>query len=357
MTTTINRKRRISSTIAQAEPLGKEMNGKTRRMCAFLVVLTGFAVVASIFIGSRFIPIGQMLSALNGTGNQELHSIVWDLRMPRTFLAFAAGAALAVAGILAQAWTRNPLADPGFIGVTSGAAFAVALGSLTGLASGLGGMALLAFIGAGLAAGLVMMIARRTADPVTLILIGLGVDATLRAGTVLIGLFDTDVLDSMRHWVVGSTFGRGYDDVALAWGGLSIGLLLALLAARPLDLLAMGDDASLSLGGAPMLARQMSALGVVVLAGSATAAAGPIAFVGFAAPHLMRAILGPEIRRLILPSALLGGVLVLCADIVGRLVIRPGELEMSIVIAFIGAPLFIAVVRKRSGWGQTGGTV
>ena len=107
MTTTINRKRRISSTIAQAEPLGKEMNGKTRRMCAFLVVLTGFAVVASIFIGSRFIPIGQMLSALNGTGNQELHSIVWDLRMPRTFLAFAAGAALAVAGILAQAGFVN----------------------------------------------------------------------------------------------------------------------------------------------------------------------------------------------------------------------------------------------------------
>lgn len=327
---------------------------RMKRTIATLIAASVVVAIASLFVGSRSIPAAEVLEALRGTSKQELGSIIWDLRVPRTLLAFAVGSSLAVAGVLAQAWTRNPLADPGFIGITSGASFAVAFGSVVGVVTNVGSAASCALVGAALAAGLVMFIARRAPDPITLLLVGVGVDATLRSGTVLIGLFDTDVLDSMRHWVVGSTFGRGFSEIVLAWTGLVVGFVLALIAARPLDLLAFGDDASQALGGSPRLARLLSALGVVLLAGSATAAAGPVVFVGFAAPHVMRVVLGPQVTRLILPAALTGGIMVLAADIVGRLVLRPGELEMSIVIAILGAPLMIAVVRRRSSWQKVG---
>lgn len=326
-----------------------------RRAAAFavlgvLVCASGAAVAVSLFVGSRSVAPGELLSALGGAGSAEIRGIVWELRVPRTLLAWAVGAALAVAGVLAQSWTRNPLADPGFIGVTAGASFAVALGTVAGVAGTIGGTAALAFLGAAAAAFVVTAIARRSSSPLTLILIGVGVDAALRSAAMLIGLFDTDVLDAMRHWTVGSTFGRGYADAALAWLGLAVGATLAALAARPLDLLAMGEETSLALGGSPRLARALAALGVVVLAGSATAAAGPVVFVGFAAPHLLRPALGPQVTRLLAPSALLGGTIVLLADVIGRVVARPGELEMSIVVALIGAPVLITAVHRGAGW-------
>lgn len=315
-----------------------------------LIAASLAAAAMSIALGSRAVAPGELLAALGGSGSAEIRGIVWDLRLPRTLLAYAVGAALAVAGVLAQAWTRNPLADPGFIGVTAGASFAVALGTAVGVAGSLGGSAALAFAGAALAAALVTAVASRSRSPLTLILVGVAVDAALRSAAMLIGLFDTDVLDSMRHWTVGSTFGRGYAEAALAWLGLAAGCILAAVAARPLDLLAMGEEAALSLGASPRRARVCAALGVVVLAGSATAAAGPVVFVGFAAPHVLRRIVGPEVGRLIVPAALFGGTIVLVADILGRLVLRPGELEMSIVIALLGAPVLIAAVNRGAGW-------
>ncbi|WP_083428522.1 iron ABC transporter permease [Corynebacterium sp. NML140438] len=319
------------------------------RLLGFLVFASLAAAAASLFVGSRSVAPGELLAALGGAGNAEIESIVWDLRVPRTLLAYAVGAALAVAGVLAQSWTRNPLADPGFIGVTAGASFAVALGTVLGAAGTLGGRAALAFLGAAGAAFLVTVIARRSSSPLTLILIGVGVDTSLRSAAMLIGLYDTDVLDAMRHWTVGSTFGRSYADAALALAGLIVGIAIAGLAARPLDLLSMGEETSLALGGSPRLARTLAALGIVVLAGSATAAAGPVVFVGFAAPHLLRPVLGPQVTRLVAPSALLGGTIVLLADIIGRVVARPGELEMSIVVALVGAPVLIAAVHRGAG--------
>ncbi|MDY5786471.1 iron ABC transporter permease [Corynebacterium sp.] len=333
---------------------GRRAAGLT--VLSILVFASITALTASLFIGSRSVAPGELLAALGGGSNADIRGIVWDLRVPRTLLAYAVGAALAVAGLLAQSWTRNPLADPGFIGVTAGASFAVALGTVTGVSGTLGGTAALAFLGAAAAAFMVTTIAHRSSSPLTLILIGVGVDAALRAAAMLIGLFDTDVLDAMRHWTVGSTFGRGYADASLAWIGLAVGATLAALAARPLDLLSMGEETSLALGGSPRLARALAALGVVVLAGSATAAAGPVVFVGFAAPHLLRPTLGPQVTRLLLPSALLGGIIVLLADIIGRVVARPGELEMSIVVALIGAPVLIAAVRRGTGWRKGAGS-
>ena len=286
-----------------------------------LILASLVLAVASLTLGSRSIPPGEVIAALHGAGEQDIHDIVWNLRMPRTFLAYFAGAALAVAGVLAQSWTRNPLADPGFIGVTAGASFFVAIGTAIGIATSTGMRTTLALAGAGITTLLVLAVSRRFQDPLTLVLVGAGVSAALGSGAMIIGLYSTDVLDSMRRWTIGSTFGRGPEDVAIAGIGLVIGLACAAMAARPLDLLAMGEESSLALGGSPTTARVGAALSVVVLAGSATAATGPIAFVGFAIPHIVRRVVGPSVATMLLPSALLGGCAVLAADIIGRLIV------------------------------------
>ncbi|MEK0055127.1 FecCD family ABC transporter permease [Corynebacterium sp. KPL2825] len=319
-----------------------------------LILASLVLAAASLALGSRSIPPGEVIAALHGAGEQDIHDIVWNLRMPRTFLAYFAGAALAVAGVLAQSWTRNPLADPGFIGVTAGASFFVALGTAIGIATSTGMRTTLALAGAGITTLLVLAVSRRFQDPLTLILVGAGVSASLGSGAMIIGLYSTDVLDSMRRWTIGSTFGRGPEDVAIAGIGLVLGLACAAMAARPLDLLAMGEESSLALGGSPTTARVGAALSVVVLAGSATAATGPIAFVGFAIPHIVRRVVGPSVATMLLPSALLGGCAVLAADIIGRLIVGSSELEMSIVLAIVGAPFLIWGAHRGVGraWGQ-----
>ena len=318
-----------------------------------LILASLVLAVASLAVGSRSIPPGEVIAALHGAGEQDIHDIVWNLRMPRTFLAYFAGAALAVAGVLAQSWTRNPLADPGFIGVTAGASFFVAIGTAIGIATSTGMRTTLALAGAGITTLLVLAVSRRFQDPLTLVLVGAGVSAALGSGAMIIGLYSTDVLDSMRRWTIGSTFGRGPEDVAIAGIGLVIGLACAAMAARPLDLLAMGEESSLALGGSPTTARVGAALSVVVLAGSATAATGPIAFVGFAIPHIVRRVVGPSVATMLLPSALLGGCAVLAADIIGRLIVGNSELEMSIVLAVVGAPFLIWGAHR--GMGRTWG--
>ena len=329
--------------------------GKGRKTFLVALILASLALaVASLALGSRSIPPDEVIAALRGAGEQDIRDIVWNLRMPRTFLAYFAGAALAVAGVLAQSWTRNPLADPGFIGITAGASFFVALGTAIGIATSTGMRTTLALAGAGITTLLVLAVSRRFQDPLTLILVGAGVSAALGSGAVIIGLYSTDVLDSMRRWTIGSTFGRGPEDVAIAGIGLLIGLACAAMAARPLDLLAMGEESSLALGGSPTTARVGAALSVVVLAGSATAATGPIAFVGFAIPHIVRRAVGPSVATMILPSALLGGCAVLAADIIGRLIVGNSELEMSIVLAIVGAPFLIWGAHRGVGrsWGD-----
>lgn len=260
-----------------------------------LVVVSLLLLACSLVVGSRSIALSELLPAFLHESQPEIENIVWDLRMPRTFLAYFAGAAIAVSGVIAQTWTKNPLADPGFIGITAGASFLVALGTALGLATSLGMRTALALVGAGLATVVVLGVSRRFPDSLTLLLVGAGVSAALSSGAMLIGLYSTDVLDSMRRWTIGSTFGRGPGEVAIAAGGLLVGLIIAASVARPLDLLAMGEESSVALGSSPVLARRGAALSIVVLAGCATAAAGPIAFVGFAVPTFSGGVQG---RRL-----------------------------------------------------------
>ena len=312
--------------------------------------LVGLALLllASLYLGSKDLSIGEVTSILmHGPHPSTQSGIIWDLRVPRTLLAVITGAALAMAGAIAQSWTRNPLADPGIIGVNAGASFAVAAALTLGWATTVGERTLVGLVGAAVAALIVLLISRVSRNPLTLVLVGVGVTFALQAATNMLSLYSSDTLEGLRRWTVGSTAGRGMEDVALAALGLALGALCGALAARPLDLLAMGEDSARSLGSSPTRTRLLAAAAVIILAGSATATVGLVTFVGFAVPHLLRPFTGPALTRLLLPTGIVGGAAVLLADIAGRFVLQPNELEMSIVLAILGAPVMILAVRRK----------
>jgi iron complex transport system permease protein len=249
-----------------------------------------------------------------------------------------------------QGVTRNPLADPGLLGIEAGAALAVVVGIHSFGIGSLTGYVWFAFAGAGAASVVVYAIGsmgRGGATPVKLALTGSAVSALLASLTSAVLLLDVETLDEYRFWVVGSLAGR---DEVVVWQVapfLVVGTLLALGSARSLNALSLGDDVARSLGQRVQLARLVAALAVVVLCGAATAAAGPIGFVGLTVPHIARAICGPDYRWILPWSLVLAPTLLLGADVIGRVVARPGEVQVGIVTALVGAPFFVALVRRR----------
>ncbi len=315
-----------------------------------LLALAG-VLLASVAVGAKGIAPGVVLDALlRPDPAVEDHVIVQDLRLPRTALGLLVGVALGLAGAVMQGLTRNPLADPGLLGVNAGAAFAVVLAiHLLGIASPLG-YVWFAFAGAAVAAVLVYALSatgREGATPVKLALAGAAVSALLASATTAVLLLDVRTLDQFRFWAVGSLAGRE-GAVALQLAPFAVaGAVVALACARVLDALALGEDVARALGQRVGAARAACALAVVLLVGAATAAAGPIAFVGLTVPHVARAICGPGHRWLLPYSAVLAPVLLLGADVLGRVVASPGELQVGIVTALIGGPVFVALVRRR----------
>lgn len=321
---------------------------------AGLVVAMGalvLVVFCSLAIGSKPIPLGVVWDAIwHYDASLNDHLIVRSLRVPRTLLGLGVGAALAMAGAVMQGVTRNPLADPGILGIEAGASLAVVIAIHSfGIAS-LTGYVWFAFVGAGVASVVVYSLGslgRGGATPVKLALAGAALTSLLSALTTAILLFDVDTLDQYRFWVVGSLAGRDATIVADVAPFLIAGGVLALGTSRSLNTLALGEDVARSLGQRVQLARVMSATAVVVLCGAAVAGAGPIAFVGLTIPHVARAICGPDYRWILPWSLVLGPILLLSADVIGRVIARPGEVQVGIVTAMIGAPFFIALVRRR----------
>jgi iron complex transport system permease protein len=319
-------------------------------LLAIAVILIAVAVM-SLTTGARAIPfvnVWQALTAFDPTNTE--HRIIWDLRVPRTVVGLLVGAALGLAGAVLQGATRNPLADPSILGIHAGASLAVVLGvALLGLTQ-LSSYVWLAFIGAGAAMLVVYSVAslgREGATPVKLALAGAALTAVLFSIINAILLTSTRTLDEIRFWQVGSLAGRSMDIVLQVAPFLAIGAILALATARLLDGLAMGDDVARALGQRIGLSRGLSGLAAVILAGASTAAAGPIAFVGLTIPHVARTITGPGYRWILPYSMLMAPILLLGADIIGRVISPPGEVQVGIVTALIGAPFFIALVRRR----------
>jgi iron complex transport system permease protein len=313
------------------------------------LALVGVAF-CSLAFGSKPLPLGTVIDALFHFDGSNDHLIVRSLRGPRTIVGLSVGAALGLAGAVMQGVTRNPLADPAILGVESGASLAVVVAIRSFGVGSIGGYVWFALAGAALGSVIVYTlgsIGRGGATPVKLALSGSAITALFVALTSAVLLIDITTLDQFRFWMVGSIAGRDGSLAANVAPFLVVGAALALASSRPLNTLALGDDVARSLGQRVGVTRAMAATAVVLLCGGGTAAAGPIAFVGLTVPHVARAICGPDYRWIMPWSAVLGPILLLGADTVGRLVARPGELQVGIVTAVLGAPFFIALVRRR----------
>ncbi|WP_344588256.1 FecCD family ABC transporter permease [Actinomadura vinacea] len=312
--------------------------------------LLGLLCLLSIAVGSRQIPLDQVLRALTGPRDTEIGTIVWDARVPRTVLGLLAGAALGLGGAVMQALTRNPLADPGLLGVSAGAAFALMLAvGVAGMTS-LYGYVWFAFAGALVATVAVYVLGglgRGGQTPVKLALAGIAVTFLLESVTRGVSLIDPQVLNRYRFWASGSLAGQNSTTIMQVLPFLAVGAVLALSLAPALNNLALGDDVAASLGRRLRLIRLQGVVAVTLLTGAAVAVAGPIVFVGLVVPHAVRAVSGPDQRWLLPLAALLAPCLLLAADIAGRVVARPEEIDAGIVAAFLGAPFFIALVRRR----------
>ncbi|GAB3008412.1 iron chelate uptake ABC transporter family permease subunit [Amycolatopsis acidiphila] len=312
----------------------------------FALVLLVVVSLLSIAVGARSIPLSTVVHLLFERDGSDASFVVWDLRIPRTLIGIAVGASLGVAGAVMQALTRNPLADPGLLGVNAGASAAAALSvSVLGLTD-LRAFVWFAFAGAAIAGTVLYFIAGRGgASPVRLALAGTAVSAALTGLTQCLTLLNQQTLDQMRFWTVGSL--QRADDATLVRVApfLGAGLILALLLARPLNALALGDDAGTSLGAHLGRTRLLSLLAVTLLAGAATAAVGPLVFVGLAVPHMVRALTGPDQRWVLPYCAVLAPALLLAADVLGRVIAR-AEIDVGVVTALLGAPVFIWLVRR-----------
>lgn len=316
-----------------------------------LLAAVAVAVVLSITIGSKPVPLTDAWHALTASTGTENDIIVRSLRLPRTAIGVLAGIALGVAGALMQGHTRNPLADPGLLGVTQGAAFAMVASIIV-----LGATNLYAYIWFGLAGALIasvgvfalgMVGGSGGPTPVTLALAGTAVSAFLYALTSALVLVDEQAMDVFRFWQSGSIASRG---PAVVWQVLPfilVGLILAMINAPGLNALSLGEDVARSLGQNIALTRTIGVASVTLLAGASVAACGALAFIGLIVPHLARPLSGTDHRWLLPYSGLMGVALLLVADVIGRVVAPPGELEVGVVLALMGAPFFIALVRRR----------
>ncbi|MGP4000600.1 FecCD family ABC transporter permease [Streptomyces sp. 8N706] len=326
-------------------PGGRRAPHTVGLVCALLLLLAVLAL--SIAVGARPLSLGEVWHALVDS-DASAYTVVHEMRLPRTLLGVLAGAALGLAGGVLQALTRNPLADPGLLGINAGASAAVASAiSFLGVTT-FEGYVWFAFLGTAVVSVLVYAVGGgRGATPARLALAGAALNAALTSYVSAVMLLDANSLDRMRFWTVGSLAGAQAGTVVKVAPFVAAGLLLTLALARPLNALALGDDAARALGARPSLVRGLCIVAVTLLSGAATAACGPVVFVGLMVPHLVRALTGPDLRRLLPYCAVLAPVLLLAADVLGRVLARPSELQVGMVTAVLGGPVFLFFVTRR----------
>lgn len=305
-------------------------------------------MVASLAIGSREVPWRDLVAALGGS-LENLGQAAVAKRLPRTVLAVIVGAALGLAGGVMQGVTRNPLADPSILGVNMGASLAVVTGiAWFGLSTATGYL-WTAIAGAAITAVFVYTIGsigRGGATPLKLALAGAATSAALASFVTAVSIPRGDISANIRSWQIGGVGGASFESIQPMLPFFAVGCTICLLSARSLNSLALGDDVAASLGERVAVVRVVAALGAVMLCGAAVAVAGPIGFVGLVVPHLCRLLVGVDQRWLLPFSALVGAALLVAADVLGRVIARPSEIDVGIITAIIGAPIFIAIVRR-----------
>lgn len=316
----------------------------------FALTLLIVSLFVSITLGAAKISVSTVMAALVDFDGSFNHLIIRTVRLPRVLAGATVGAALAVAGAIMQGLTRNPLASPGILGINAGASFAVVLAVLLLGSPPLSTYALFAFIGATAAAIFVYSlgsIGRGGATPLKLTLAGAVFTAFISSFTTAILIMDQNTLDQVRFWTAGSLAGREMDLFLQTLPYIVVGLIGALLLGRQITTLSLGEDIAVSLGQNTTRVKLLSALMVVLLAGGAVALAGPVGFVGLVVPHIVRMMVGVDYRWILPYSALLGGILVTLADIGARIIIRPQELPVGVMMALLGAPFFIYLARTK----------
>ncbi|MDO4920144.1 iron ABC transporter permease [Kocuria sp.] len=329
---------------------------RSRRVWGLLLLLAALvgAATLSLLVGSNMRSLPETVDALLHRDGSETSLIVWTLRVPRTVLAVVSGVAFALAGGLIQALTRNPLADPGILGVNAGSGLAVTLG--VGLFGATGGHSVmwLAFGGALLATVCVYLVGgggRGQASPVTLVLAGVALGALFGGVGAAVELLDPETFRALRSWGLGTVAVVDFSGVALLVPYLLVALVLVLVIAPSLNALALGDEFATALGSNVARTRVLGLVAVTLLAGGGTALTGGIAFVGLMVPHVVRWFTGPDQRWVLGYCLLAGPVLVLLADVLGRVLTPPSEIEAGLVTAVVGAPVLIALVRRKRASG------
>lgn len=345
-------------TIAAAHPNSAPARRAGRRFApgatlALAVGVLALVAIASLAIGTRQVPLDVVLAAFTAPVSGDADQVVVrDLRLPRTVIGMMAGAAFGVVAALLQGATRNPLADPGLLGINAGASLAVVAAiAFLGVASPFG-FIWFAFGGAALAAAIVFAIGSSGgagATPAKLALTGAALTAATTPLITLLLIGDEGTLSQYRFWSVGSLSGRGLESAAVLWPFLVVGFVLAAFLAGRLNLLALGDDVARGLGVRLGTTRIVTSIAVILLAGTATSLAGPIALLGLAVAHAARGLVGGDYRWNVPLAGVLGAIVLLGADVIGRVVVAPAELEAGIVAAIVGAPVLIALVRRTKG--------
>ncbi len=324
---------------------------KPKKSIIIMASLIGLVLCAllSLMVGSRSIPFLEVIEALAGPNGDSFTVRVVQARIPRMIFGMIAGGALGVSGALMQSVTRNPIADPSVLGVNTGASLFVVCGIAFFNINLPEQYIWLALIGGGAAAVLVYAIAAIGSGEITPIKLALSGAATSMALASLVStvmLPNSIVMDAFRFWQVGSMSGTGWKDILVVAPYLLVGFIIALLLIPNLNCLALGDEMAASLGSSAKWTRGLGAFAGVLLCGATTALAGPIGFVGLMIPHLMRFLFGPDLKYIIPMSAAGGACLLTVSDVIGRMLGSPGELEVGIVTAFLGAPFFIMIARK-----------
>ncbi|SHO57554.1 FecCD family ABC transporter permease [Vibrio quintilis] len=319
-------------------------------ICFLLAALVcGLFVCLSLLIGAGDVTMQHAWQAMLGHGSDEAQFVLMQLRLPRTLTGIYVGIALGISGALMQALARNPLAEPGLLGVSAGASFAIAIALICG-ASVATLTAGVAQLGALAGCFFVMAAARMQGqfkDPVRLVLAGAALSGLLTALTSILLLFDQRAADEIRFWVTGSIAGRSSENLMLVLPYGLIALAITVYVSRPLAAMALGEKVAQGLGHRPKVIRFWIVLAVALLVGSATAVAGPLVFIGLVVPFLARAIVGADIRRTLLLCLPTGPALLLCADIFTRLIARPAEMPLGVLTAIVGAPVLLLIVRAK----------